>query len=958
VASPELDGDLAQPLARAGRAADAAVPWTKHKIKAALFGEPAPPLQVGPYEIHGELGRGGMGMVLDGFDPRLGRRVAVKLLSPSLGRDDAAMKRLLREAQAMARLSHPNVVQVYETGTTDDGHVFVAMERVEGQTLLAWQKAARRDWRACLAKYLEAGEGLAAAHAEGLVHRDFKPANCMVDEEGRVRVLDFGLAQSLEGGSEPPAEVSGPSHDSAPEQTRLTRPGAVVGTLAYMAPEQLAGEATDARSDQFSFCVALFEALCGRRPFGGESVSDRYEGIRRGRTRPRSSRVPRRLLELVRRGLAFDPGLRHSDLASLLRALRGYPIARRRWRVGGVAAVAMVLGGTAWAFHEPESPCETLRTATLPGWDDAQRTDVARALVEGRPGYGAAASRIVEGELDRYAADWRDAQVDACQQAPTAPEAASERRACLDRLGGQLAALTKHLAVGDAGVVEHAASATQALVPVASCALVDGRSRGPSPAPAQQAAVAEVRGKIDRVRAQVLINQFDANPELAREAVEEARAIGHGATLAEALLVQGRLERQSGAAKQARPLLLEALSTAERHAADLLVIDVLYELVHVDLGRSRVEAAEGLLQLVEGKLDRVGEPPEMRAPLHTARGRLAYAAGRFDAAVQHYEVALQLIRAQGDEGNLRVEWALDNLANALDAAGRPAEARAAFVAELESLEAGLDQGPATAHSSGYLNLAIHDLEAGDREAASQGFSRTLEILQGAGITAGPTVARAEQGLAAVRYFEGDTEAAWKHAEVAAAAALDDETPLRLDIESLRAALLQDRGDYRTAIERYERVIEILSASEEPDLVARAMIHSNIGECLLLLDSAEGARERFEAALAALEPLVSPDDERLAYPLRGMGDVLLAEGRPAEAQVVLERALGVRKTSPDERNLAEIQWGLARARWESAPAIDRNRVRAEARALARAAFTTLSTLEPGSPRVQTIKAWLE
>src|SRR5262245_37690244 len=208
-----------------------------------------------------------MGVVYAAYDPELDRRVALKLLHA--GGSVEARKRLLREAQAMARLAHPNVIAVHDVGTWGD-EVFVAMEFVEGPTLAERVRDEEPGWREVLDLYLQAGEGLAAAHVAGIVHRDFKPQNALVGRDGRVRVLDFGLARGT--GALPPREAEeGPDSGAAPGLlvTPLTRSGSRMGTPAYMSPEQFEGLPADELSDQFSFCVALYEALYGERPFGG-----------------------------------------------------------------------------------------------------------------------------------------------------------------------------------------------------------------------------------------------------------------------------------------------------------------------------------------------------------------------------------------------------------------------------------------------------------------------------------------------------------------------------------------------------------------------------------------------------------------------------------------------------------------------------------------------------------------
>ena len=253
---------------------------------------------VGRYLVLDRLGAGGMGVVYTAYDPELDRRIALKLLAPALESTGATAgrARLVREAQAMARVTHPNVVTVHDVGE-HDGQVFVAMELVDGDTLTAWRSASVRTWSDELAVMRAAGRGLAAAHAKGLVHRDFKPDNVMVARDGRVLVMDFGLAraQGEAGGSTSPFEAL-VHEDNSALSVELTRQGAIMGTPAYMAPEQHLGGETDARSDQFSFCVALYEGLWRARPF---------EARRSPRWRPTSSRVHRPRPPSIRFQLGF-----------------------------------------------------------------------------------------------------------------------------------------------------------------------------------------------------------------------------------------------------------------------------------------------------------------------------------------------------------------------------------------------------------------------------------------------------------------------------------------------------------------------------------------------------------------------------------------------------------------------------------------------------------------------------
>jgi serine/threonine protein kinase/tetratricopeptide (TPR) repeat protein len=281
----------------------------------------SPGQMVGRYEVLALLGQGGMGTVFTARDPDLERTVALKLLHAAM--DD---QRLEREARGLARVSHPNVIAVYDVGRSL-GRLFVAMEFVEGLTLRKWLASERRSDQAILSVFVQAGRGLEAAHGAGLVHRDFKPDNVLIGHDGRVRVLDFGLVGGVSSGPEPPFVGSSPpsptyDYDSAPG-ARLTANGSVLGTPAYMAPEQYVTGTPDPRSDQFSYCVALWEALYGRRPFESGSILDLMMRLRTGPPpeAPRGSTVPAWLERLLRRGLSRQPEARFASMTELLSRL-------------------------------------------------------------------------------------------------------------------------------------------------------------------------------------------------------------------------------------------------------------------------------------------------------------------------------------------------------------------------------------------------------------------------------------------------------------------------------------------------------------------------------------------------------------------------------------------------------------------------------------------------------------
>ncbi len=326
------------------------------------------------YELAEELGRGGMAIVRAAFDRTLGRRVAIKLLHPdqihATGR-----ARLAREAQALAQLRHRNVVAVYDVGEIG-GHDFLAMELIEGASLRAWMKG--RGWREQVGMFIGAGRGLAAAHAVGLIHRDFKPDNVLVDLDGTPRVGDFGLARLADAAPEAEAMADGSGADALARS--VTRTDVVVGTLGYLAPEVLAGGPADARADQFAFAVSLVEALAGARPFAGDTPAALAEAIARGPRVPRVASAPVR--RAIVRALALAPEDRFPSMDALLAALERALGRRRRAVLGGLAlgaagaaaAVAMGLAG-----GPARSACEVDPHQLDDVWGPARRDAISAA---------------------------------------------------------------------------------------------------------------------------------------------------------------------------------------------------------------------------------------------------------------------------------------------------------------------------------------------------------------------------------------------------------------------------------------------------------------------------------------------------------------------------------------------------------------------------------------------------
>ncbi|MCA9707641.1 MAG: serine/threonine protein kinase, partial [Myxococcales bacterium] len=380
------------------------------RLEATIVADPRPPVptplpsRVGRYHVDECIGRGAMGVVLRAHDPSLDRVVAIKLLHAHAPSRDGA-KRLLREAQALAQLSHPNVIDVYDVGTVG-GRIFIAMEYVAGHTLADWlERRPPPPREAILDAFVQAGRGLAAAHAAGLVHRDFKPANVLRGHDGRVRVVDFGLAAPPR---EQEVQATLGSQDDDAADVRMTATGFVVGTPAYMSPEAHCGAPADARSDQFSFCVSLFEALWGQRPFLGKTPKEVAAQAANGEIHvPAGADVPAAVRDAVLRGLRAHASERWPSMEALLQALR--PPRRRIWpwllTAGAVGTV------TAVALWPRPSPCERAADAVTQIWSDDARSRMQQAFGASGLSYATDTWQRVEGRLQSQAQDLAQARV-------------------------------------------------------------------------------------------------------------------------------------------------------------------------------------------------------------------------------------------------------------------------------------------------------------------------------------------------------------------------------------------------------------------------------------------------------------------------------------------------------------------------------------------------------------------
>jgi tetratricopeptide (TPR) repeat protein len=927
---------------------------------------PARGTPLGRYLVLEQIGAGGLGVVLAAYDPQLHRKVALKLLrtAHSMATEEAR-EPVLREARALARVVHPNIVTVYDAGFEADD-LFVVMELVEGHDLRGWLRDRERSLAEILEVFLQAGRGLAGAHDAGLVHRDFKPDNVLVGNDGRVRVADFGLARVLAGTAADGVEGP-PSADLT-----TTRTGALVGTPAYMAPEQHASARVDARADQFAFCVALHEALHGARPFDGATYDALVDNLRSGRRRAAATAarrpVPPWIQAAIDRGLSRDPDARFPSMRELLAALGADPAAarRRRLRVGLAAAatVALAAAGLAGVRGLDDRPrlCRSAPAELAAAWGPAARAAVERAfLASGKP-YAAEVLATVTARLDAYGAGWSSMRTEACEathhRGTQSATLLDLRMRCLDGRLAALDAAARVLASADGAALEKAMAVAGELPPIAACA--DAEALGAVGAPP-----AEARSRVDALAARLAeatalrrAGRHAAALASAAPVAEAARALGHRPLLAEALLERGAIEEKLVRLRQAELTLREALLVAAAARDGEALARVAVQLAGVvGNGLLRDGDLAALRPFVEAALAAAPRGDVTRGTWLAVQGHSALRLGRSAEAASHYEAALAareralpagdpaianalalLGRARtesGDGASARplleralaiVEAAfgrshpevapvLHDLADAVAAGGDHAEARALHQRALAVRELSLaPDNPLIATSAVHVGIVL--LRAGDAARAGDLFARAIAINEA---FYGPDhVAVAPQllNLGIVHARTGrlaEAERAYRRALAIFERTYGPEHP------SVGAALTNignvhlKQGRYADAIPLFERDLAIAVARQGPDHPDVALAHLNLGEAFEPLGRVRDARRALERARAIY--LRTPgNDYELAHVELGLGRLELAAGRRRTAIPYLERAATLWEAGGfDPAKVTEARVLLARAR---------------------------------------------
>ncbi len=885
---------------------------------------------LGRYVVLDRLGAGGMGVVYAAYDPELDRKLAIKLLLPGHGDaegDSIARTRLLREAQALAKLDHPHVVAIHDVGTVGD-RVYLAMDIVEGDTLGAWRERTPRSWREVLDVIVAAGEGLAAAHDKGLVHRDIKPENIMVGADGRVRVMDFGLARTGEDtGVECPALDADIARAPSVLSSALTLEGSMMGTPAYMAPEQFSGAVIDPRTDQFSLCATAWEALYGQRPFSGESLADLaakvVDGVRD--PPPLGRRVPAWLRRVLERGLQSRAQDRFPDTRALLDALRADPTSRRR-HIAWVAGIAG-LAGLAYVAHEvvaqrAAEACVAEGATLREDWNDQARAEMEHALLAtGKPFAATTFAKTVPW-LDRWATSWSAVAEQACR-AHTIEDSwdadlYARAQDCLQEARGNFVALVDAIDDADASTLTEATTAAAELAPVAGCSDPATLRERPMMEPEQREAVLGVRARLARASSSLEAGDHQRGLEQALDALDAAKASGWSPVVARAELQLGSVETERGDYASAEASLGRAFTLAREAHVPGVALDATVRLVGV-VGFRSARYAEGLVWAEAAQLQLAwlaSEHPLERAMLDNGLGLIRRAMGEYDEAERLHLRALELRERTLGRDHPQVGSSLNNLANVYKTKGNLDEAQRLYERARAIWEEALGPDhPQVAHCINNLAL-LHGQRAEYPEAIAL-YQRVFEIREQTLEPDHPDHAQGMSNLASVYAVLGDPDRAiplYVRANAIWEQALGPEHPdLAIGLYNL-AGMLMMTGAYEESRRIHERALAIRERAFGPDHIAVAASLGGLAAVREATKSYAEATRLQERALTIRERALGPDHPDVAVTLTDLCIARAGAGACEEAVQLCERALTIREGAlgPDHPEVAQTVHSLARA----------------------------------------------
>lgn len=865
------------------------------RISRGLFQDESQPARLGRFVVVDRIGSGAMGTVLRAYDPQLDRSVAIKVLRTQAGeRDPAARTRLEREAKALAKLNHPNVVSVHEVGTTQ-GQMFVAMEMVEGGDLAAWlterpEPAPR--FSEALELLFQAGRGLSAAHQAGVVHRDFKPANILIGSDGRVRVADFGLARV---GASAELLESREAEAEESESASATQTGAVVGTPAYMAPEQREGRPADALADQYAFCVTAWEALFGVRP--GPKVD---LAVPAG-----ANSQARSVAAALKRGLASDRTARFEDMATLVDTLTRNPVQRRaRLAVGALAVFGV---GAAFASYSVErsSRCADVVAPADEIWNVARREQLEQGF---RSVQWAGAERSWERfseDADAYVENWKSAVQTSCRAARVEQTLDNQtyeaQSACFEDRLARFAGVLDAYAEPTRDLVVSPFSLAGAVGPLEVC--VD------RPQPVSEGSRPLMK-ELGRGLGVLRAGKAAEGAEILGHVLSEAQALQLPLVEVRALAAMGETLNRLEGPEHSVPMREEAYWMALEHGDDALAAQLASTLAFSLASTRDLDTAERWLKPATALAARVALGPDERSKIEGARARVAFARGDLESAQAHFEESHRLaVEAWGPDHPQTIAPE-QNLTQCLQLRGE--RDRAVELAE---------------HS-----LQVRREHFGDWHPD---VGRSHSVM-------GVVLGKDEQSVAAAEHFQRAVEIFTEtygrdHREVAS------------NLTSL-GQFNQVAGDETAAAANFKEALEIFEKVADPNTTLVLTARMNLGRALFAAGQCEEMLPLIDEVLAALVDR-SPGDPRVGIARWMLGACQLRLGHHDEARVFLEAARPAFADWPtEEGNLLVVFARLHRKLGETQKGLDAIR-----EALVRLDAAELNSMDRAE--AITVRAWL-
>ena len=879
-------------------------------LQARMFGA-SQTLRLGRFELGRRQGAGAMGVVYEARDPQLDRKVALKVLR-SADLDPSRVERLVLEARSLAKLRHPNVVTVYEVGQDGEDR-FIVMDLVQGDTLRTWLETPR-SWQEIVRMFIGAGEGLRAAHEAGLVHRDFKPDNVLV-EDGQPKVVDFGLAATVGDSLETTLTES---LSDAPALERFTQTAAFVGTPAYMAPEQFRGQVTPA-ADQYAFCLALYEALAGRRPHA-EAEASGIEAMIAARTNPPSTggpeRAPRWLRRVLARGLDADPSRRWPSMSVLLGALRRVDGEARRRVLGGATVLGLVTlaaGLGSRVGDEQADPCADAADPMHAAWSVERRETLGRAFAQTELTYADDTWQRVVPILSAYASDWAQARARACAADLAAPEPLpplnAARVQCLDRRRADFESLLATFAAPDAKIVDRAVDAASTIPLLDQCdeavllrAQME-REHGFASAPP------ELYAALSAADAAFRTGDDAGALRRAEQVVREAEAAEDPELIALGALVLAKATQRSGALGRSVEAAELAVEAAERLGDTRLRVRAQLRLLALLTERREFGSATRLARFVGAAMNRLQDAVPLVVELRELESTLLLYQGKPKEALEHLEPLEPLLEDRPDlrgsvldqRGQILEELgrheaaadvqreAVERLADRLGAATpRVIEARAQLATSLSNMGR-TDEGVSEARRT-----------VADAEAVLGPASLLAERARGTLAIALATAGRAEEAEPLLRQAARDIETR-----------LGSKHPRAADgwINLAHVLPYLERSD--EAVEVLEHAKEILLHTLPEDHLDFVFIHANLAEAHVELGHWDEALRAARAAEAIGAEQLGNDTDRMSQIHTLLGSAQRGAGALADSRATLEAVVaGLEQTGGRRGRLGLARYELA------------------------------------------------